>query len=175
MLTTETMQNYQPDTVDPCLCVVTMPNDRPLAIKGPIYKAEISVYGVRVRALLDHGAQVSLVPKELLPKIREKNGWTLDQCHDRNCKLEGQPTGAGGHKLGATVVTRLHITSTDSEEQYQVSCYIVESSKPIWSGELKNSAMVLGTNALEDLGFCIVTNQGRKVKLEGAAESSGPR
>ena len=35
--------------------------------------------------------------------------------------------------------------------------------------------MVLGTNALEDLGFCIVTNQGRKVKPEGAAESSGPR
>ena len=131
MLTTETMQNYQPDTVDPCLCAVTMPTDRPLAIKGPTYKAEISVDGVRVRALLDHGAQVSLVRKELLPKIREKNGWTLDQCHDRNCKLEGQPTGAGGHKLGATAVVRLHITSTDGEEQYQVPCYVLESSKPI--------------------------------------------
>ena len=131
MLTTETMQNYQPDTVDPCLCAVTMPTDRLLAIKGPTYKAEISVDGVRVRALLDHGAQVSLVHKELLPKIREKNGWTLDQCHDRNCKLEGQPTGAGGHKLGATAVVRLHITSTDGEEQYQVPCYVLESSKPI--------------------------------------------
>ena len=113
--------------------------------------------GVRVRALLDHGAQVSLVRKELLPKIREKNGWTLDQCHDRNCKLEGQPTGAGGHKLGATAVVRLHITPTDGEEQ-QVPCYVLESSKPIWNGELKNCAMVLGTNALEDLDFCIVTN-----------------
>ena len=131
--------------------------------------------GVRVRALLDHGAQVSLVRKELLPKIREKNKWTLDQCHDRNCKLEGQPTGAGGHRLGATVVMRLHITSTDGEEQHQVPCYVLESLKPIWSGELKNCAMVLGINALEDLGLYIVTNQGRKVKREGAAESSGPR
>ena len=65
MLTTEIMQNYQPDTVDPCLCAVTMPTDRPLAIKGPTYKTEISVDGVRVRALLDHGAKVSLVCKEL--------------------------------------------------------------------------------------------------------------
>ena len=131
--------------------------------------------GVRIRALLDHGAQVSLVCKELLPKIQEKNGWTLDQCHDRNCKLEGQTTGAGGYKLGATAVVRLHITSTDGERQHQVPCYVLESSKPIWSGELKNCAMVLGTNALEDLGFCIVTNQGSKVKPEGASECSGPR
>ena len=175
MLTTEMTQQYQPDTDNPCLCAVTMPNDRPLDIKGPTYKAEVSVDGVRIRALLDHGAQVSLVRKELLPKIREKNGWTLDQCHDRNCKLEGQPTGAGGYKLGATAVVRLHVTSTDGERQHQVPCYVLESSKPIWSGELKNCAMVLGTNALEDLGFCIVTNKGSKVKPEGSSECSGPR
>ena len=172
MLSTEAMHKHQPDTVEPCLCTVTMSSDKPLAIKGPTYKAEVNVDGVSVRALLDHGAQVSLVRKELLPKIWEKNGWTLDQCHDRNCKLEGQPTGAGGHKLGATAVVRLHITPTDGEEQ-QVPCYVLESSKPIWNGELKNCAMVLGTNALEDLGFCIVTNKGRKVKPEGVAEPSG--
>ena len=102
-----------------------MSSDKPVAIKGPTYKAEINVDSVRVRALLDHG-----VRKELLPKIREKNGWTLDQCHDRNCKLEGQPTETGGHKLGATAVVRLHITPTDGEEQ-QVPCYVLESSKPI--------------------------------------------
>ena len=34
--------------------------DKPLAIRGPTYKAEVIVDGVRVRALLDHGAQVSL-------------------------------------------------------------------------------------------------------------------
>ena len=61
---------------------------RAVAIKGPTYKAEVNVDGVRVRALLDHGAQVSLICKEFLPEIREKNKWTLDQCHDRNCKVE---------------------------------------------------------------------------------------
>ena len=33
MLTTETMQQYQPDTDDPCLCAVTMPIDRLLYTK----------------------------------------------------------------------------------------------------------------------------------------------
>ena len=61
MLTTEMIRHYQPNTVDPCLCAVTMPNDKLLAIKGPTYKAKINLDGVRVRASLDHGKQVSLV------------------------------------------------------------------------------------------------------------------
>lgn len=89
MLTTEMRHKHPLDTVDPCLCTMTMSSDKSLAIKGPTYKAEVNVDGVRVRVLLDHGAaQVSLVCKELLLKIREKNKWTLDQCHDRNCKVE---------------------------------------------------------------------------------------
>ena len=114
---------------------------------------------------------MSLVCKKLLPKLREKNRWTLDQCHDRNCKLEGQPSGAGRHKLGAIAVVRLQVT-TDREKHHQVACYVLESSKPIWNGELKNCAMVLGTNALEDLGFYIITNEGSKVIPEGITEPS---
>ena len=48
---------------------MTTASDKSLAIRGPTYKAEVIVDGVKVRALLDHGAQVSLVHKELLPKI----------------------------------------------------------------------------------------------------------
>ena len=43
-----------------------------LAIRGPIYKAEVIVEDIRVRTLLDTGPQASLVRKELLPKIRGK-------------------------------------------------------------------------------------------------------
>lgn len=56
-------------TTGPWLCTVSTSPDRPLAARGPIHKAEVIVDGVRVQALLDHGAQVSLVRKELLPKI----------------------------------------------------------------------------------------------------------
>jgi len=66
---------------------------------------------------------VSLVCKELLPRIQEKNGWSLDQCHARNSRLEGQPTGAGGLELGATAVVLLHIMTTDGMK-LQVPCYV---------------------------------------------------
>ena len=54
---------------------------------------------VRVRALIDQEAQVSLVHKELIPKIQERNGWTLEERHNRIFKLKGQTNGAGGHEL----------------------------------------------------------------------------
>ena len=87
------------------------------AIRGPTYKADVIVDGVRVRASLDHGARVSLVCKELLPKIRERNRWTLEQCHDKNCELEGQPTGAGGHELEATAVVRFEVMTTSAYDK----------------------------------------------------------
>ena len=106
-------QQHWQDACNPQFCAVTM-SSIPLPVRGLTYKTEVFVNGVKIRVLLDHGAQVSLVHKELLPKIREKNGWTLEQCHDRNCKLEGQPTGAGGYELGATAVVRLHVRTTTS-------------------------------------------------------------
>ena len=101
-----------------------------LVIRGQTYRAEVIVEGVRVRALLDHYAQVSLVHKELLSKIRERNGWTLEEYHNRNCKLEGQPTGVVEHELGAITVVRLQIITTECKKQHQVPYYVLESSKP---------------------------------------------
>ena len=43
--------------------------------RGPTFKAEINVNNVKTRALLDHGAQVSVVHTELLPKVRETQEW----------------------------------------------------------------------------------------------------
>ena len=61
---------------------------------------------------------------------------------------------------------RLQITTMDGEKQHQVPCYVLESSKPIWNGELKNCAMLLGTNVLSDLGFCIISSNGSKEVAE---------
>ena len=44
-----------------------------LATRGLTYKIDITVDGVKTRALLDHGAQVSLACRQLLPVIQEKN------------------------------------------------------------------------------------------------------
>jgi len=117
--------------------------------------------------LLDHGAQVSLVRGELLPKIQERNHCTFEECHARNCELERQPTGAGGQSLGTTAAVMLQVTTNEDSEPQQIPCYVLPSDRPIWCGELNDCAMVLGTNALEELGFFIVDRLGDKVKSDG--------
>ena len=49
----------------------------------------------KTRALLDHAVQVSLVHKELLPLIKEKNQWSISQCDNRSLKMDGQLIGTG--------------------------------------------------------------------------------
>ena len=44
--------------------------------------------------------------------------------------------------------------------------YVLESSKPLWSGELENCAVLLGINALECLGFNKVQQDGTIVRPE---------
>jgi len=42
------------------------------------------VHSVMTGVLLDHGAQVSIVHRELLPKVCESQGWTKEQYQTRN-------------------------------------------------------------------------------------------
>jgi len=60
--------------------------------KGPTYKVNIIVDSVPIRGLLDHGAQVTLVRKELLSMIRKKLG-SKEQCHSHNLPIDVQPIG----------------------------------------------------------------------------------
>jgi len=74
--------------------------EQPCAKRGPTYKVGLVVDGVKTRGFLDHGAQVSLVKKELLPDIRQTNNWLLEESHKRNLKMGTQPVGAAGMALG---------------------------------------------------------------------------
>ena len=139
-------------------------------MRGPTYKVLVEVNGVKTHALLDQGAQVSLARKELLPLIKEKNKWSVNQCDTRNLKMSGQPIGAGGEALGAMAMVALDIVVEETKESRQVPCYVLESSKPIWSGELEDCAVVLGTNTLEGLGFNIVPQNGTVVKSVGQTD-----
>ena len=49
-----------------------------------------------------------------------------------------------------------------------VPCYILDSSKPIWQGELEDCGIIIGTNALEELGFSIVDSDGKVLKCGNA-------
>ena len=39
-------------------------------------------------------------------------------------------------------------------------CYVIDSTKPIWQGEVKNCGMIMGTNALVAFQFCISHSNG---------------
>ena len=143
-----------------------------VALKGPTYKVDIVVDGIKTRALLDSGAQVSLARQQLLPHIKQKSNWSIEQCRERNFKLDGQPLGAGGESLGAKGIVALQVTIEGTNVSKCVPCYILDSSKPIWRGELQNCCLILGTNAMEDLGYKIIDSVGQPVMSSSHAESA---
>ena len=92
--------------------------------------------------------------------------------------LAGQPQGAGGHDLGAEGMVALQLTVEGTGISQRVPCYILDSSKPIWKGELKECGLVIGTNALANLGFsivdaeeCIVTSEENASQKQGIVET----
>jgi len=47
---------------------------------------------------------------------------------------------------------------------------VLESSKPIWQGDLYNSGLILGTNALVSLGFVVSHSNGTVIEPMGEAK-----
>ena len=107
-----------------------------LPTRGPTYKVDVVVDSLKTRALLDHGAQVSIVRRELLPKIREAQGWTQEQYQTRNLMLDRQPIGANGTELGVVALVTLKVSVEGADKTLQVPCYVLNSNKPLWNGEL---------------------------------------
>ena len=65
-----------------------------------------------------------------------------------------------------TVVV-LKLVIEGNSTTFNVPCYVLQSSKPLWSGDLYDCALVLGTNALETLGFRITNPNGELVSPAG--------
>ena len=68
--------------------------------------------------------------------------------------------------LGAIEVVQLLVKVENTGEHRQVPFYVLDTSKPIWSGELANCGIALGTNALDNLGFRISLPDGSTVAYE---------
>ena len=101
---------------------------------GPTYKVEVTVEGLKSRALVDNGSQISLVRTEMLPKLKEINGWSLEECRSKTSKVCSQPLGAGGNKLGAKKIVILSVTLEATGQVLQLPCYVVDSTRPLWQG-----------------------------------------
>ena len=145
-------------TLNPWVLTVTSneegsnPTAGTLPQRDPTYKVTLEVDGVKTRALINHGA------RELLPIIQQKQDWAIEQYRDRNLELDRQPVGASGEALGVMVIVVLKITVEGAKSPFYVPCYVLQSCKPLWKGELYDCALVLGTNALETMGFSLTEN-----------------
>ena len=143
-------------------------------IVGPTYKVHVSVDGVKTRALLDHGSQVTIVRQQLLPMVKEKQQWSMDNCMEKTVPLESQPIGATGQELGAHGIAMLNILMEATGKTFPIPCYVLDSSRPLWSGELEDCGVLMGTNALVKHGFSVVHSDGTEVqpKKKDAGEST---
>ena len=62
----------------------------------------------------------------------------------------------------ALVTLKVSVEGTD--KTLQVPCYMLNSNKPLWNGELWNYGIVLGTNCLEKFGFMITHPSDQTVR-----------
>ena len=69
--------------------------------------------------------------------------------------------------MRVVAVVVLKLTIEGNSTTFNVPCYVLQSSKPFWSGDLYDCALVLGTNVLETLGFRITKPNGELVSPAG--------
>ena len=131
---------------------------------GPTYKANVVVEGLKSRALLDNGSQISLVRTEMLPKLKEINNWSMEECKSKTSKMVSQPLGAGGNELEARKIVLLSVTLEATGKSLLIPCYVVDSTRPLWKGAVRNCGLVLGTNAMVGFGIELVHTNGMTVQ-----------
>ena len=77
--------------------------------------------------------------------------------------LNTQPVGAEGSVLGATALVKVDVIIKVTRKCLEVPCYVIDSAKPVWQGNVKNCGMIMGTNALVAFQFCISHFNGEKI------------
>jgi len=138
-----------------CMLSVTKSSTRCITnAVGSVNKVDVIVGGIQTRAFIDSGSQVCIVRKQLLPYIKEKQNWSVSNCLAQHIVLDTQPIGAEGSPLGVKALVKLYVAKITGLS-LQISCYVMDSSKPIWQGKLWNCGMIMGTNALVGLDFRI--------------------
>lgn len=143
-----------------------------VSITGPTYKLDVVVEGLKSRTLVDNGSQISLVRTEMLPKLKEINSWSMEECKNKTSKVVSQPLGAGGTELGAKKIVLISVTLEATGKSLHIPCYVVDSTRPLWQGAVKNCGLVLGTNAIVEFGIQLVHTNGTTVQpVSGNADS----
>ena len=87
----------------------------------------------------------------------------MDTCCSKLKPLKSLPTGASSQQLKAKGIVTMDILVESTGKTCNIPCYIIDSGEPLWSGALKDCAMLLGTNALVAHGFKVSDSGGVEV------------
>ena len=77
--------------------------------------------------------------------------------------MGAQPVGAMGTELGTCGILVLQMEVDETGQNLDIPCYVLDSTKPLWQGELKDCAVLLGTNALTDFRFKVIYSNGTQI------------
>ena len=58
-----------------------------------------------------------------------------------------------GKDFGTCGIVVLQLEMDETGQNLEMPCYVLDSNKPFWQGELKNGAVLLGTNAHTQVTF----------------------
>ena len=94
--------------------------------------------------------------------MKEKQQWSLGTCRSK-IPLVNQPIGATGTELGAVAAVKLHMELDVTKANQEVSFLVLDSSRPLWQGELQDCSVLLGTNSLVDLGIEVTHTDGSTI------------
>ena len=95
----------------------------------------------------------------------------MEECKSKTSKVVSQPLGAGGTELGAKKVVLISLTLEATGKSLHIPCYVVDSTRSLWQGAVKNCGLVLGTNAIVGFGFQLVYENGMTIPVAGNVES----
>ena len=77
----------------------------------------------------------------------------MEECKSKTSKVASQLLDAGGTELGAKKIVQISVSLEATGKSLQIPCYVVDSTKPLWQGAVKNRGLVLGTNAIVGFGI----------------------
>ena len=100
----------------------------------------------------------------MLPKLKELKNWSMEECKNKTSKMISQPQGAGCSELGARKIVFLSVTLDTTGKSLCIPCHVVDSTRPLWQGAVKNCGLVLGTKAIVGFGIQLVHENGTAVQ-----------
>ena len=96
----------------------------------------------------------------------------MEECKSKTSKVVSQPLGAGGTELGAKKVVLISLTLEATGKSLHIPCYVVDSTRLLWQGAVKNCGLVLGTNTIVGFGIQLVHENGTTIQpVAGNAKS----